>query len=647
MVRARILRYPSPIILKTGQSKIIILPSVHNSLLFSQAVVELFQTYNFSKVLVEFPEELEGIYKFAMRRFPIPTVIHPSFQETLPLPLKVPTYVVHPGDSIHMAAFLSLQNNTYLHLIDTLIDLPESLSLSIDPAMIPFVDWTEFYSRLDLDSHLETEHFFRSMFMANKILEHIRTEGEILVIVGLMHVPMIVHALKSHLPDLMGSDFIDALGEKLSTVSFPVQPTRTLDPTSFTASDIHPHSFYLISGDFPFLVGRLMKYVMGETLSFDLITSLQEMLLVAETVYREQFEDTVSPSTFQKMFQFMKNLSWLDGVLLPSLATVIMAARGMVDDDYAFEVFRALVSYPYFPKEGEELPMQIRVVPDKDSMELLSIAFKRRMKRPVLKRIKNFERFFENRNFDDLDPIPEESYPGHWKDIWDQFSPFSTVSYPPEDEFIEAYFTHLRKQGERILQEEKARVEEFKVSMEDGIAWRETIRNFHESKIYVKKVPRLKEEIGALIVQFVEEQDEEYDHHSVLYAEHEKESDIAIVSTSPGDIIIGPGITRIKLAAVISVFPPTGYAIPIPEGEGDLTARLLLTAMRMATSKVLLLVSPRPPKPYHKQFVESEGFKLIYLPMANLSKSTLHRLRIFHLLAHPDLRDIAREYIGY
>ncbi|RMG42213.1 MAG: hypothetical protein D6732_01380 [Methanobacteriota archaeon] len=647
MEQQRVLRIPSPIILENGRGKLVILPSVHNSLLFSQSVVALFETYNFTKVLVEFPSELESIYRFSLRRFPVPTVIHPSFQETLPLPLTVPTYIVHPGDSIHMASHLAIRSKVPFFAIDTLVDVPETLSLRFDPAMVPFMNWVDFYGKLDIDLHLTSIHALRSHIMAERILERFIQDDEILVVAGLMHVPILIHVLRSKFPDLRGMNLPQSIEKKLSSYIPSSSESKTLDPTEFIASDIHPHSFYLVSGDFPFLVGRLMKFVEGELPSFDLLESLHEMLLLAETVYREQFEDTISPATYKRMFQFMKNLSWLDGELLPSLNTVIMAAKGMVDDDYAFEVFRTLVSYPYFPKEDEGLPLQLRVVPDKDAMQLLSIAFKRRMKRPVLKRIKNFEKFLESRNFDDLDPIPEEEYPGHWRDIWDQLSPYSTVSYPPEDEFIEAYFMHLRKQGERILQEEKARVEEFRVSMEDGIAWRETIRNFHEKKIYIKKVPKLKEEIGALIVQFVVEQDEEYDHHSVLYAEHDKESDISIVSTSPGDIIVGPGITRIKLAAVVSVFPPQGYGVRVPYGDRDLTARLLFTAMSMATSKIILLVSPHPPKAHHKQFVESEGFRLIYLPMANLSKATLHRLRIFHLLAHPDLRDIAREYIGY
>lgn len=561
--------------------------------------------------------------------------------------MVVPTFVIHPGDSIHLASYLAERNNIQLHLIDILIDLPEALSLTIDPNMVPFLDWASFYDGLDLKQHLETEHAFRSQVMAERIIDLMQAEGDKLVVIGLMHLPQLIHAIQRKFPNSIGFDLPQSIQDLLSSNPSHALRKKTLDSSKFIASDIHPHNFYLVSGDFPFLIGRFMKFVEGEVHSFDMVETLQEMLLVAESVYREKFEDSVSPATYQKMFQFMKNLSWMDGDLFPTLNSVILSAKGMVDDDYAFEVFRTLVSYPYFPEEDEKLPMELRVIPDENAMELISIAFKRRMKRPILKRIKNFEKFLESRNFDDLDPIPEEAYPGHWKDIWDQFSPYSTVSYPPEDEFIESYFSHLRREGEKILQEEKARVEEFKVSMEDGIAWRETIRNFHEKKIYVKKIPKIKEEIGALVVQFVDEQDEEYDHHTVLYAEHEQESDISIVSTSPGDIIVGPGITRIKLAAVVSVFPPTGYAVRIPQGPGDLTARLLYTAMGMATSKIILLVSPRPPKAYHKQFVESEGFRLLYLPMANLSKSTLHRLRIFHLLAHPDLRDIAREYIGY
>ena len=90
------------------------------------------------------------------------------------------------------------------------------------------------------------------------------------------------------------------------------------------------------------------------------------------------------------------------------------------------------------------------------------------------------------------------------------------VSYPPEDIFIEKYFHLLRKRISEVIMDEKSTSIPFESSLEDGIDWRETARHFHEKKIYVKKQPKQVKNIGAIIVQFLEEEDmsEEYSNNS-------------------------------------------------------------------------------------------------------------------------------------
>ncbi len=635
----------NPIELKIKDKTVFLFPSVHNSLPFCVSLLQLFETSTFDKVLLEFPRELTGTYGFTVRRLPIPSLIHKEQSENISLPSPSPVFPVHMGDAIHFAAFLASRKSIDVELIDRLVDVSPALSLSFDPSMISFLNWGTFFSEFKISRHLKSVHFLRSIAMSESIASALSSDtSSVLVITGLMHVPVIVWYLSTFYG---ASGFDIPYSSEISNYYTQATSLPKVDATDFIVSDIHPHTYYLVSGDFPFLIGRVVE-LMDYDVSPDLFNLLQDAFLIAGSIYSEKFEDTISPATLKKIMQYLRNLTWLENAVFPSLSSAIFAAKGMVDDDYAFELFRILISYPFFPNENERLPSQVKIIPNEEISQTIKMTFKRRMKRPVLKRIKNFEEFIKSREFDDLDPIPEELYPGHWKEIWDQYSPFSTVSYPPEDKYIENYFQHLRKKGQEILQEEKSRIEEFRVSMEDGIAWRETIRNLHENKIFVKHVPKTKEEIGALIVQFVENPDPiEFDYHSVLYAEHDQESDISIVSTSPGDIIVGPGITRIKIAAVISVFPPEGYGVPVPKSQDDLKIRLLYTAMRMARSKNILLVSPKPPSAIHRHFIESEGFRLLYHPMSTLPKSSMHRLRIMHLLAHPDLRDIAREYIGY
>jgi len=47
-----------------------------------------------------------------------------------------------------------------------------------------------------------------------------------------------------------------------------------------------------------------------------------------------------------------------------------------------------------------------------------------------------------------------------------------------------------------MLSEERSRTEPFTTSILDGIDLRETIRNWHEAKIYVRQLDRIAGEVG-------------------------------------------------------------------------------------------------------------------------------------------------------
>ena len=61
---------------------------------------------------------------------------------------------------------------------------------------------------------------------------------------------------------------------------------------------------------------------------------------------------------------------------------------------------------------------------------------------------------------------------------------------------IEDYGRFLKKKGKSVLSEERARVEPFTTSLLDGIDLRETIRNWHEGKIYVRQCQKISRRSG-------------------------------------------------------------------------------------------------------------------------------------------------------
>ena len=84
------------------------------------------------------------------------------------------------------------------------------------------------------------------------------------------------------------------------------------------------------------------------------------------------------------------------------------------------------------------------------------------------------------------------------------------------------------------LSEEKARVEPFTASMLDGIDMRETLRNLHEGRIYVRENQRVKGGVGSVVVIFDEDRgNDRFPYCMTWLGEHEQESDMAFYATPP------------------------------------------------------------------------------------------------------------------
>jgi hypothetical protein len=668
-----------PITIKLSNGvNLTILPSVHNSLLFTQAVSEIFGNFIVNKIklnlanhkkqtqfLIELPKSLQNRFEQAVDRFPYLSVIHPYDADKLTQESLRLSYIVHPGDSLYWALYLARINNFQYHLLDTLTDTPPDYTLSVSSTELSFLTWDEIFENID---YKESSHEIRSEILSNRIIEILVNNDNsstnyvtnYVVIVGLWHYPFIIKELNSNgFLDRTKNTYLgnfdlisnknnenNILHENLETNPSKINNVlerEALLAVDYIISDFHVTSLQYITEDWPYSVGYYIESYLEQNLNlnYDFSEIIRSLFTEANKEYNKMFKISLSIGSLKKAFQYLRNLNKIQYNIMPSLIDTITVAKAMEGDDYAYELYKLLVSYPFKPNENDKLDKILKIKPEEIDRQTMKLTFKRRFPRPILQ--KDFKKNIE----EDFDSIPEELYPGHWKQIWEEYSPFGTVSYPPEDEYIENYFHYLRKRAQEIINEEQALSEKFSTSLEDGIDWVNTIRNYYEKQIYVKKIPKKKDELGALIVQFEENPGSVYSHHSVLYAEHKLESDISILSTNPGDTLIGPGITRINLAAVVSVFPPEGYGVQIAHGLDDLKTKLLLTAMNMARAKLIVMISPNPPTPNQKFLVTSSGFRLLYLPMEHLSKASLKRLRTFHLLAHRDLRDIAREYIGY
>ncbi len=246
-------------------------------------------------------------------------------------------------------------------------------------------------------------------------------------------------------------------------------------------------------------------------------------------------------------------------------------------------------------------------------------------------------------------PRAQEPGPGAWKEGW---SGFSICSHPPEDVVIEGYGQFLAHKARGLLAADRSRVEPFSSSLLDGIDFRETIRNrLQDQRIYVRHRVPVRGRVGAVVLAFDREDPQQrYTYCMTWQGEHNQESDMALYATPPGEHLVGPGIARCEYGGFLMTWPP-GRMYSVWEDPEFAAARspaerLLLAGIDYALERLVVYVADRPPRPFAHQFAARRNRKVLYLPLGQLSPTTLARLRVFHVLDGRHVRAYARDYIS-
>lgn len=350
--------------------------------------------------------------------------------------------------------------------------------------------------------------------------------------------------------------------------------------------------------------------------------------------YRQETGEAVHLWQKKAFFRFSRNYAAVSGRLLPDLYQMLASARGCVDDNFAFAFCRLATFYPW-QREETDLPT-LYLSPEEVWGGSRLIRFRPRQPRPskALSPLQFLKRKREKR-------------PGEWLEGFDNPS---LCSYPPEDIAIEDYGRFLKKKGAKQLSEEQCRVEPLTSSLLDGIDMRETLRNLHEGRIYVREQQRVKGGVGSVVVILdYDRGSERFPYLMTWLGENDQESDMAFYATPPGDNVVGPGICRCEYGGFVLSYPPKrmhdvwrdpDYAFA--RGKHEV---LLLAGLDYSREQHLVYVAPRPPRSIFKQIAARMGKKIVYLPVGTLSPVKLKAIRVLHILSGHDKREIAKEYI--
>ncbi|MHC9539772.1 MAG: hypothetical protein AB9903_09635 [Vulcanimicrobiota bacterium] len=380
---------------------------------------------------------------------------------------------------------------------------------------------------------------------------------------------------------------------------------------------------------------RISTETEGRYLQFDRQALFFAMVKRAADYYRENTGEEIRRWQMKTFFKFSRNYALITNMLIADFYQLIMAARGVADDNFAYEVWDLGSYYPWLDTGGSFETIYIRA----DEVWLGGKHFTLRRKYPRLR--ESLMRI----------PVKERMKEGASEDWTKEFDDAYLCSYPPEDIIIEGYGAFLKKKAIAILSEERARVEPFTNSLLDGIDVKETIRNWHqEKKIYVRENINIGGGAGSVVVIFDEDRnDDRYPWKMTWLGEHHQESDMAFYATPMTGKIVGPGISRCEYGGFMLTAPPLRlydvWTDPFYAQARSKSEVILMAAVEYSVERHVVYVAAKPPRSWFRTFAARLNKKIVYIPIGALSPSSLKKLRVFHVLSGRQVRDFAREYI--
>ena len=400
----------------------------------------------------------------------------------------------------------------------------------------------------------------------------------------------------------------------------------------------HPDCLGEVTLEYPFLQERYETFreIVHESLAGSIADRRHTQIALfreAEKQYEVNTGETMRAWQRYLLARYSRNLAIIHQDLTASLYDLTISARSIVDENFAWEVWETASRY-----SAQQTLSDIETVQISGGEVWLNTK-----RLHLRRRLPSTKRRAGNLG---LKRRKKERIPGEWAS---ELNGASICSYPPEDLVIEDFGRFLKKKGKSVLSEERSTVEPFTASLLDGIDLRETIRNWHEGKIFVRNMQKIHGEAGSVIVIFDEDRDGRYNYMTTWLGEHQNESDMAFYSTYPFDHLIGPGIGRAEYGGFLMSLPARRmydvWADPDYDFAETKAERLLLAGMDYSIQKYVVYVAAKPPRSVFRNIAARFDRTIVYIPIGQLSPVTMKKLRVVHVLDGYDKREIAKEYI--
>jgi len=593
-----------------------IVPVLHNRTEFALEVRRQFEEFRPDHVAVEYPSTLKDKILQGIKRLPLLSVVFYKEGDGTFIYL-----LMEPTDGQVEAVRLALANHVPVDFIDRDTDgYPLDRSPMPDPYSVTKLGhfmYCQAYLQTHQDNPRSLEDRLREKTMAYH-LQRLNGEGKrVLFVGGLYHIPGILSTLDHPQTEVIGRRQRAGVG----------------------LAHLHRESSMEIMTEMPFLASKYERLRSeGGMERIDRLKINSELITISKKIHWKNNKEELSPTQVKVLHKFARNYALISLALVPSFYQLVIAARGAVDDNFAYEVWEKGSDYPWQTEEPG-LPV-LRLKGEDLFLDQKRIRFHRRLKT------------FRRR----LVPVPvktkrREKVPGEWKK---DFQGFFICSYPPEDVLVEGYGQYLQKRALEIKSEENSMIVPFVSSMLDGLDIRQTIREWPKGEVYVKENRPMRGKVGSVVVIFdpdLPDKDgkEQFPWKVTWLGEHEQESDMSFYSTPAGEVMDGPGISRCQYGGFMLTYPPLRvfdiWKDSFFDAARNKPERLLMAAIDYCLEKHVVYVAATPPSGWCQSMAARLGKKILYLPRGIFSPVTLKKIRQFHVLDGHHVRKHAKEYI--
>lgn len=597
-----------------------LVPILHNRLEFAIEVFRQFSEFKPEAVALELPVTLREPIGEAVKRLPCLSVI--VYQEKSGRHVYLP---IEPVDGIMEGVRLGMENNRPLHFIDRDTEGYARHSESMpDPYAITRVGYQAYCLAYFKERGRETpaiDDLLRERTMAYHLKKLNLEFKRVLVVCGLAHWTGILRELDKG----------------------PELPLGRQKRSGVVVGFLKESSSREILSEMPYLQRRYEEernlcLAEGKTLRLDRLEVQEELLQQARDQHFKNSREKLEAFQLSLITKFSGNLALIQGGLVPDFYQLMLAARGGVNDNFAYEVWDIGSGYPFQEKDSS-LP-EIEVSGEDLKINQKKVRFYRHF------------RTFRRR----LVPVPGKRRPSpaekeEFKKYW---SGRHICSFPPEDVRVEGLGDYVKKKTRGLLSLEQVRVVPFLTSMLDGLDVRETLRHLVERKIFVKEEIQVRGKVGSVVFIFDEDETEpgaaeRFPWRLTWLGEHNQESDMAFYATPAGEEVIGPGISRCEYGGFVLSYPPYRmldvWRDRFFEPARSKAERLLLAGIDYSEERLVAYIAARPPRSYCQTFAHKLRRKIVYLPIGQFSPVLLHKIRFFHVLEGYETRNIAALYI--